>query len=43
VLVALLTSVAQQYLSQKAEGGGRARARLRGRRHRDRPAGDEPQ
>jgi voltage-gated potassium channel Kch len=32
VLVALLTSVAQQYLTQKAEGGG-ARARLRERRH----------
>ena len=42
VLVALLTSVAQQYLSQKAEGG-RARPRLRDRRHRDPPAGDEPQ
>jgi len=32
VLVALLTSVAQQYLAQKAEGGG-ARPRLRERRH----------
>ena len=31
VLVALLTSVAQQYLKQKAEGG-HARPRLRGRR-----------
>jgi voltage-gated potassium channel len=41
VLVALLTSVAQQYLSQKAEGG-RARPRVRDRRHRDRPAGDGP-
>jgi voltage-gated potassium channel Kch len=41
VLVALLTSVAQQYLSQKSEGGG-ARARLRDRRHRDRPTEDGP-
>ena len=32
VLVALLTSVAQQYLAQKAEGGG-ARPRLRERLH----------
>ena len=42
VLVALLTSVAEQYLSLKAEGG-RARPRIRGRRNRDQPAGDEPQ
>jgi len=41
VLVALLTSVAQQYLIQKAEGG-RARPRLRDRRQRDRPTEDEP-
>jgi len=34
VLVALLTSVAQQYIAQKAEGG-RARARLQARRQRD--------
>ena len=41
VLVALLTSVAQQYLAQKAEGGG-ARERLRARRS-DQPAeGDGP-
>ena len=43
VLVALLTSVAQQYLAQKAEGG-QARARLRGRRHGPATAaGDGPQ
>ena len=42
VLVALLTSVAQQYLSLKAEGG-RTRPRIRGRRHRDPPAEDGPQ
>ena len=36
VLVALLTSVAEQYLRQKAEGG-RARPRLRGRRRADQP------
>jgi voltage-gated potassium channel Kch len=42
VLVALLTSVAQQYLSQKAEGGG-ARQRIRDRRHRDPPPDDGPQ
>ena len=36
VLVALLTSVAQQYLKQKAEGG-RARPRLRGRRGANQP------
>jgi hypothetical protein len=41
VLVALLTSVAQQYLSLKAEGGG-ARARLRARRGRDQPTEDGP-
>jgi voltage-gated potassium channel len=34
VLVALLASVAQQYISQKAEGG-RPRERLRARRRRD--------
>ena len=39
VLVALLTSVAEKYISLKAEGGGRTRPRIRGRRHRDRPAG----
>lgn len=33
VLVALLTSVAQQYIAQKAESGS-ARERLRARRHR---------
>jgi voltage-gated potassium channel len=33
VLVALLASVAEQYISQKAEGGG-ARERLRARRQR---------
>ena len=37
VLVALLTSVAQEYLRQKAEDGGAA-ARLRARRRRNRPA-----
>jgi len=36
VLVALLTSVAQQYLSQKAESGG-VRERLSARRRRGRP------
>ena len=42
VLVALLTSVAQQYMRHKAEGGP-ARARLQSRRDRERPAGeDEP-
>ena len=41
VLVALLTSVAQQYLSQKAEGGP-ARPRLRDRRHRGRQAEEGP-
>jgi voltage-gated potassium channel Kch len=42
VLVALLTSVAEQYLALKAEGGGRKRPRIRGRRNRDQPAEDEP-
>ena len=37
ILVALLSSVAQQYIKQKSEGG-RARDRLRARRHRDEPA-----
>ena len=41
VLVALLTSVAQQYLTLKAEGGG-ARARLKERRQRRRPTEDGP-
>jgi voltage-gated potassium channel len=41
VLVALLTSVAQQYIRQKSEGGG-ARARLSARRSRDRATEDEP-
>ena len=41
VLVALLTSVAQQYLIQKAEGG-RERPRLRDRRRSDPPTEDEP-
>jgi voltage-gated potassium channel len=36
VLVALLTSVAQQYLKHKAQPGP-ARARVRARRHRDLP------
>jgi hypothetical protein len=40
VLVALLTSVAQQYLRLKAEGGG-ARARLSARRHRDQPTEED--
>ena len=40
VLVALLTSVAQQYLAQKAEGG-HARARLRERRHGTATAEDD--
>jgi voltage-gated potassium channel len=39
VFVALLASVAEQYISQKTEGGG-ARERLRSRR-RDRPAEGE--
>jgi voltage-gated potassium channel len=37
VLVALLSSVAQQYIRQKSEGGS-ARDRLRARRHRGQPA-----
>ncbi len=42
VLVALLTSVAEKYLEQKAEGGG-ARERLRARRQRKQAAeGDGP-
>ena len=40
VLVALLTSVAQQYLKQKAEGG-RARPRLRGRRGAAQPTEED--
>jgi voltage-gated potassium channel len=36
VLVALLTSVAQQYLTQKAESGG-VRARVSARRQSDKP------
>jgi voltage-gated potassium channel len=40
VLVALLTSVAQQYLKQKAEAGP-ARGRLKDRRHRDPPTEDD--
>jgi voltage-gated potassium channel len=39
VLVALLTSVAQQYLRLKAEPG-RVQARRNARRNRDRPAAD---
>jgi voltage-gated potassium channel Kch len=39
VFVALLTSVAQQYIRQKSEGGG-ARERLRSRRRHDGPAED---
>jgi voltage-gated potassium channel Kch len=41
VLVALLSSVAQQYLKLKAEDGS-ARARMRARRRRDLPAEDDP-
>jgi voltage-gated potassium channel len=41
VLVALLTSVAQQYIKQKAEVG-RTRARLQGRRRRGAPTDEEP-
>ena len=41
VLVALLTSVAQQYLIQKAQDGG-GRHRLRDHRRRDRPPEDGP-
>ena len=40
VLVALLTSVAEKYIEQKAERG--ERPRLRGRRRRDAPAEDRP-
>jgi voltage-gated potassium channel len=40
VLVALLTSVAQQYLTQKAETGG-VRARVSARRRRDKPAEED--
>jgi voltage-gated potassium channel len=40
VLVALLTSVAQQYLKHKAQPGP-ARARVRARRHRDLPTDEE--
>ena len=40
VLVALLTSVAEKYIEQKAERGGR-RGRIRARRRRDAPAEDE--
>ncbi len=39
VLVALLTSVAQQYLTQKAEAG--PARRLKGRRYRDPPTEDD--
>lgn len=41
VLVALLSSVAQQYLKQKAEPRP-ARARMRTRRHRDLPTEEDP-
>ena len=40
VLVALLTSVAEKYIEQKAERG--ERPRLRGRRRRDAPAEERP-
>ena len=40
VLVALLTSVAEKYIEQKAERGG-ARARRRGRRRADQPAEED--
>ena len=40
VLVALLTSVAQQYLKHKTEAPGRARRRSR--RHRESPPEDVP-
>ena len=45
VLVALLTSVAEQYLALKAEKaeGGRKRPRLRGRRNREQPTEEEPE
>jgi voltage-gated potassium channel len=39
VFVALLASLADNYIEQKSEGGG-LRDRLRGRRQRDRPAED---
>jgi voltage-gated potassium channel len=42
VLVALLTSVAQQYIRQKADSGG-PRERLRARRGRDGQPQDEPE
>jgi voltage-gated potassium channel len=43
VLVALLTSVAQQYLRQKAEGdGGRVRERVRARRQQRESAEEGP-
>ena len=43
VLVALLTSVAEKYIEQKAErGGGRGRGRIRARRGRDAPAEERP-
>ena len=43
VLVALLTSVAEKYIEQKAERGGRrGRGRIRARRGRDAPAEDRP-
>jgi voltage-gated potassium channel len=41
VLVALLTSVAQEYLKQKAQPSP-ARARVRARRHRDVPTDEDP-
>ncbi|HEY6637002.1 MAG TPA: potassium channel family protein [Solirubrobacterales bacterium] len=41
VFVALLASVAEQYIKQKSEGPG-ARERLRARRSRRRSQGDEP-
>jgi len=42
VLVALLTSVAEQYLALKKAKGPRSRPRLRGRRQRDVPAEEDP-
>ena len=42
VLVALLTSVAEQYLALSPRGA-RERPHIRGRRNRDQPAGDGPQ
>ena len=42
VLVALLTSVAEKYIEQKAERGeGRGRGRIRARRGRHAPAEDD--